>query len=65
MEKVGAVKIFEQSFSKHELFYTSFYGDGDSKACTAVQNIYGPTKLVHKFECIDITRRGLEIGFER
>ena len=46
------MKIFEQSFSKHELFYTSFYGDGDSKAYTAVQNIYRPTKLVHKFECI-------------
>ena len=32
MEKVGAEKIIKQSVTKHNLCYTSFYGDGDSKA---------------------------------
>ena len=52
MEKVGAVAIFERSVEKHGLFYTKFYGDGDSKSFTAVQNIYGSDKPVAKFECI-------------
>ena len=31
MEKVGAVKIFQRSVEKHRLYYTAYYGDGDSK----------------------------------
>ena len=30
LEKVGAEKIFKQPVAKHNLYYTSFYGDGDS-----------------------------------
>ena len=30
MKTVGAEKIFKQSVTKHNLYYTSFYGDGDS-----------------------------------
>ena len=52
MEKLGTVKIFERSREQHKLFYTSFYGDGDSKAYSAVQNIYRPAKQVKKYECI-------------
>ena len=52
MEKVGAVKMFERSVETRRLYYTSFYGNGDSKSYSAVKDIYGPTKLVKKFECI-------------
>ena len=52
MEKLGAVAIFERSVEIHGLFYTKFYGDGDSKSFTAVENIYGSDKPVVKFECI-------------
>ena len=31
-ETVSAEKILKQSVTKHNLCYTSFYGDGDSKA---------------------------------
>ena len=40
MEKVGAIKFFNRSLEKYNLYYTSFYGDGDSKAFASVQNIY-------------------------
>jgi len=52
MEKSGTIEIFSRSIEKHGLYYTSFYGDGDSKSFAAVQNIYGPDKPVNKFECI-------------
>lgn len=52
METAGAEKIFKQSIEKHSLYYTSFYGDGDSKAFPAVEKVYGPVKKVTKFECI-------------
>ena len=52
METVGAETIFNRSVAKHQLYYTSFYGDGDSKAYPAVQHTYGPAKPVTKFECI-------------
>ena len=51
METAGAIKIFESSVKSHSLYYTSFYGDGDSKAYPAVKDIYGPSKPVRKFEC--------------
>ena len=41
MEKVGAEKIFKQSVTKHSLYYTFFYGDGDSKDFPAVENAFG------------------------
>lgn len=52
MEKEGTLKIYNDSVDKHGLYYTSFYGDGDSKSFTAVQNVYGPSKPVVKCECI-------------
>ena len=36
MEEVGAEKIFKQSVTKHSLYYTFFYGNGDSKAFPVV-----------------------------
>ena len=52
MEKVGAEKIFKQSATKNSLYYTSFYGDGDSKVFPAMENAYGLEKPVKKYECI-------------
>ena len=52
MEKVDATKIFERSVQRYGLYYTTFYGDGDSKRFSAVQKIYGPEKSINKFECI-------------
>ena len=48
MEKVGAVKMFERSVETRGLYYTSSYGDGDSKSYSGVKDIYGPTKPVHR-----------------
>ena len=40
------------SKEKHGLYYTSSYGDSDSKAYSTVKDIYGPTKRIKKFECV-------------
>ena len=50
MEKVSAV--FKQSVTKHNLYCTSFYGDGDSKAFPALENTSGLKMPVKKYECI-------------
>ena len=39
MEKIGAINIFKRSVETHGLYYTPFYGDGDSKSYTTVKNI--------------------------
>ena len=52
METAGATKIFSSSKEKHGLYYTSFYGDGDSKAYATVKDIDGPTKPIKKFKCV-------------
>ena len=52
METAGALKFFGRSVEKHRLCYTSFYGDGDSKAFPAVKEIYGAKKPMKKQECI-------------
>ena len=51
MERMSTEKIFKQSITKHNLYYTSFYGDGDSKAFPSVENAYGLEKLVKKYKC--------------
>lgn len=51
METVGAYRIFERSVTIRNLRYTSYYGDGDSKAFEAVKDIYG-VQPVSKLECI-------------
>ena len=53
MVKVGAEKMFKQSVTKANLYYTSFYGDGDSNAFLVVENAYVPEKPVKKYDCID------------
>ncbi|GFX79577.1 uncharacterized protein TNCV_825661 [Trichonephila clavipes] len=51
METVGAYRIFERSEANRSLRYTSYYGDGDSKAFNNVKDIYGYDSVV-KYECI-------------
>ncbi|GFX00639.1 uncharacterized protein TNCV_2236461 [Trichonephila clavipes] len=51
METVGAYRIFERSEAKRSLRYTSYYGDGDSKAFNNVKDIYGYDSVV-KYKCI-------------
>ena len=46
MKNVGAEKIFKQSVTNHNLYYTSFYGDGDLRAFPAAENNYGLEKPV-------------------
>ncbi|GBL96020.1 hypothetical protein AVEN_199980-1 [Araneus ventricosus] len=38
MESVGAYRIFERSQSSHQLLYTDYCGDGDSKAYETLKN---------------------------
>jgi hypothetical protein len=53
METSGTKKIFERSVEKHSLYYTDFYGDGDSKAYAAVKDTYEKNKKeIRKQECI-------------
>ena len=54
MEAVGIVNIFQRSVADLQLCFTTFVGDGDSKAYPAVLNAdpYGPDKLVEKGECV-------------
>ena len=55
MEKVTAVNIFQRTIEKHCIYFTAFYGDGDSRSFSAVENIYGDhddSKKVIKYEVI-------------
>ena len=51
MEVVGAKRIFERNIEKHNLRYTKYLGDGDSKSFTSVKSIY-PGIEVQKLECV-------------
>ena len=51
MELVGVERIFSRSTETRKLRYLAYYGDGDSKSFTAVENVYSP-KVVTKKECI-------------
>ena len=51
MEVAGATTIFGRSMEKHNLRYTHFYGDGDSKSYEKVKNLYTDL-VVEKFECV-------------
>ena len=52
MEAKGATAVFGRSVEKHKLRYTTFIGDGDSKAFNEVENIYGQGKEVRKLDCV-------------
>ena len=49
----GADRIFRRSVEKHNLRYTEFYGDGDSKSFTRVKGVYEDDGIeMEKKECI-------------
>ena len=52
METAGATNFFSLSKENHRLYYTSFYADGDSRAYSAVKEIYVPAKPIKTFECV-------------
>lgn len=53
MEAEGAERIFKRSVENHGLYYTDFYGDGDSKSHPRVAKVYEEVgKSVKKLECI-------------
>lgn len=51
MEVFGAYRMFDRSLDSRDLKYAEYYGDGDSKAYTAVKDIYGEDSVT-KLECI-------------
>ena len=51
METEGAKRVFERSINKHNLRYTEFLGDGDSKSFLTVKNVYSNVE-VKKLECV-------------
>ena len=53
METVGIKQIFGRSQEKYKLQYTDYYGDGNSKGFSEVQDVYskGNVKVVKK-ECV-------------
>ncbi|GFU29929.1 uncharacterized protein TNCV_1687011 [Trichonephila clavipes] len=51
MEPARAYRIFKRSEDHRMLRYTDYYGDGDSKAFDAMEDIYGKDSVT-KLECI-------------
>ena len=51
MEIEGVKRIFNRSIKKHNLRYTEYFGDGDSKGFSAVENVYTDMKVIKK-ECV-------------
>ena len=53
MEPEGAERIFQRSVELHNLRYTEFYGDGDSKSFSRVKGVYEDAGIeMEKKECI-------------
>ena len=61
MEPEGARRIFNHSVSTHNLQYTEFYGHGDSKSFSAVEDIYKKDygKVVQKKKCVGHVQKRL------
>ena len=53
METVGVKKIFSRSQERYKLQYTEYFGDGDSKGFSEVQDVYRKENVeVVKKECV-------------
>ena len=53
MEPDGAQRIFKRSKEKRALIYNHFYGDGDRKSFSSIENTYAEDNIkVIKYECI-------------
>ena len=51
MEQSGVERIFARSITKNKLHYTEYYGDGDTKSFSAVNDFYEGVTVLKK-ECI-------------
>ena len=56
---VGVERIFSRTIETRRLFYTDYYGDGDSECFVSGQNIYAP-KVVSKKECISHVQKRVD-----
>jgi hypothetical protein len=57
METVGVKKIFGRSQEKYKLQYTEYFGDGDSKGFSEVQDIYSKESVkVVKKNVLDMSK---------
>ncbi|GFX74323.1 hypothetical protein TNCV_3452711 [Trichonephila clavipes] len=65
MEVSGAIEIFQRTESLHGLRYTKFWGDGDSRAYKAVNEMlpYVDTVL-KKWNVLDMSRNGWGLDYE-
>ena len=66
MEPEGADRIFRRSVQKHNLRYTEFYGDGDSKSFTRVKGVYeddGIEMEKKEWNALVMSRREWELHF--
>ena len=53
METVGVKKIFSRSQERYKLQYAKYFGDGDSKGFSEVQDVYSKENVeVVKKECV-------------
>ena len=53
METVGVKKIFSRSQERYKLQYTEYFGNGDSKGFSEVQDVYSKENVeVVKKECV-------------
>ncbi|CAN7975153.1 unnamed protein product [Ixodes persulcatus] len=57
MESAGAVNIFLRSVEKHKMMYTTYVGDGDSKAYISVRDSQPFGKVREKHECVGHVRK--------
>ena len=66
MEPEGADRIFRSSVEKHNLRYTEFYGDGDSKSFTRVKGVYEDDGIeMEKKECIGHVQKRVETALHK
>ena len=60
-----AVRIFQKSVEKLKLCFTTYIGDGDTKAYpTVVKAEPYPNKQIVKVECVGHVQKGLVSAFE-
>ena len=60
MEPEGALQIFSRSIDKHQLLYTEYYGDGDSKSFNLIKDQYVIYDTeVQKKECVGHVQKRL------
>ena len=67
MESAGILKMFQNSVENLNLRFTTFIGDGDSKAFPTVSNAlpYEPDNPIQKGECVGHVQKRVGGGLRR